>query len=121
MATHRLVPFRRLFFILALALVALPIFPACLIFAHAGTMMVTNGAPDPRAVEAQRRLILSHRRREQIQENAERSRRLTASQESGVVADIARRSRHRAVSMHRSTTPQGRRAVRAAASHVTSQ
>jgi hypothetical protein len=125
-------PRHRLLLALPLALAAMGLIPVQKLFAQtavkagptvAGTTMVpsaparaaltgavANNAPDSRAVEAQRRLNLSHRRRqEQIEENAQTNLLLTASQV--VTAPETAHRRHRVRSMHRNTTAQGRSAA----------
>jgi hypothetical protein len=81
--------------------------------AATGPTGATNAAPDPRDAEAQRRLVLSHRRREaQIEQDAQAEQLLTASQE--VPAAVVPHQRHRATARHRALTAEGRRAVRPA-------
>lgn len=80
------------------------------IFAQTGATAVKNSAPDPHAAEAQRRLVLSHRRRVQIQKNEQNNQTLMASQESPITEASAQRH-HRVASMHRGRTPEGRRAA----------
>jgi len=94
--------YRRLVCSLSLALAALAICPSGQIFAQTAATTATNNAPDPRALEAQRRLMLSRRRREQIQQNAQNSQLLTVGTQSSVT-DTAERRRHRPVRMHRGT------------------
>jgi hypothetical protein len=73
----------------------------------------TNAAPDPRDAETQRRLVLSHRRREaQLVQDAQTDQLLTASQELPAAAVV--HQRHRATARHRALTAEGRRAVRPA-------
>ena len=93
---------RRLLCSMPLALAALTFFPSGTILAQTSATTATNNAPDLRALEAQRRLILSRRRREQIQQNAQNSQLLTVDTQSSVT-DTAERRRHRPVSMHRGT------------------
>jgi hypothetical protein len=117
MAFDRLIH-RRLFCSLSLAVLA--ILPNHPILAQTAATTAVNNAPDPRDAEAQRRLNLSRRRRdEQALENAQNNQLLTARPEAQV-ADTTRR-RHRAVTTHRAITPQGRRAVRAATAPGVSQ
>ena len=93
---------RRLLCSLPLALAALTIFPSGTILAQTSATTATNNAPDPRALEAQRRVVLSHRRRGQIQQNTQNNELLTnATQPS--VTDSTERRRHRPVRMHRTT------------------
>ena len=93
---------RRLLCSMPLALAALTFFPSGTILAQTSATTATNNAPDPRALEAQRRLMLSHRRRGQIQQNAQNSQLLTAGTQSSAT-ETAERRRHRPVSMHRGT------------------
>jgi hypothetical protein len=105
----------------SLALAVLAILRSHPILAQTAATTAVNNAPDLRDAEAQRRLNLSRRRRdEQTLENAQNNQLLTVSQEAQV-ADTRRRQRHRAVTMHRAITPQGRRAVRVATAPGVSQ
>jgi hypothetical protein len=83
------------------------------ILAQTAAMPAVTNAPDPRDAEAQRRLNLSHRRRAQeAVESAQNDLLLTASQDAQVADTAPRRQQHRKVTMHRATTPLGRRAMR---------
>lgn len=96
------------------------IFPSSPILAQTGATTITNGAPNPLVMEAQRRVTLSRRRREQIALNAQNSQALMASQESPV-ANTPTRRQHRVLSMHRGATAQELRALRAATSSGVSE
>jgi hypothetical protein len=93
---------RSLLFSLSLMLAALAVCPSGQIMAQAAATTATNNAPDPRALEAQHRLMLSHRRRDQIQQNALNNELLTIGTQPSVTDTMGRR-RHRPVRMHRST------------------
>ena len=101
MSIDRLI-YRRLVCSLSLALAALAICPSDQIFAQTAATTATNNAPDPHALEAQRRLMLSRRRREQIQQNEQNRHLLTAGTQSSAT-ETAERRRHRPVSMHGGT------------------
>jgi hypothetical protein len=80
---------------------------------QAGTGTKAVPAPDPRVAEAQRRLMLSHRRRaREALEYAQNAQLLTST--AAPEAAATPRSAHRGASMHRRTTALGRRAVRPA-------
>jgi hypothetical protein len=119
MAIHSVIH-RGLFFSLPLAFAALAIFPEGPLFAQTDANAVTNSAPNPHAVEAQRRLALSHRRRlQETLQNEQNNELLTAGTQSPV-EDTVKRPRHRALNTHRRTAT-GHPAVRLAISHRVSQ
>jgi len=85
-----------------LALAAPTIFPSATILAQTSATAATGNAQDPRAMEAQRRIMLSHRRREHIQQNAQNSELLTLGTQPSVTDTVEHR-RHRPARMHRIT------------------
>jgi hypothetical protein len=97
---------------LPLALALLAAFSSSPIFAQTGTAPPTGNnvptatAPDPRAAEAERRLVLSRRRAVQMQQNEQYNQAIMAAPES-TVADEARHPGRRTRSKHRVIAPSG--------------
>jgi hypothetical protein len=104
---------------LALVLLTLALSHSGLTIAQATGKALANLAPNPRAVEERRRLMLSHRRRgEQVEENAQYNSLLTTN-----TAPLGRpkRPRHRPAGMHRNTTALGRKAANSAPAPAVAQ
>jgi hypothetical protein len=101
-----------------LTLAALTLLPSYPIGAQTASATVTpatapNSAPDPRNAEAQRRLMLSRRRRdEQSIESARYAQLLAASQQAPMTDATTHRRLHRQAAVHRTTTAGGRRAAK---------
>lgn len=111
MAIRRLL--RRLIVSLALSLPAAAVLADNLNLPQVSNLASKNVAPDPRLLEAQRRLALSRRRRaDEAVADAQYVQLMTASLSSQIAEKP--RPRHREVGSHRSTTPLGRKAVRSA-------
>jgi hypothetical protein len=113
---------RRLLRALPVALAALAVVPGRTLLAQtsataaatatAATPTPSNDAQVTRHLEAQRRLLLSRRRRvEENLQNAQYDLLLTASPDEPATNAVQRRA-HRAVARHRLTTPLGRQAAR---------
>ena len=117
MGTNRLIE-RRL--LCGLALVMFVLLPSGPTLGQNSTTTRNNGALDPRAHEAQRRLVLAHRRKQQILQNAQYYQMLTARQEPPVT-DATTRRWHRPVNLHRAINIKGRGSGRTAAAPGASQ
>jgi hypothetical protein len=91
-------------------LAALAVFVSSPTFGQVGTSMAANISPDRSAAEAQRRLVLSRRRRlQEAQENAQFNQLLTTRTQLPI--ESTAKLPHRPVAMHRGTTPLGRRSA----------